>query len=199
MRNIILCLSIVSTLLSSPLEQTATPLTIFSLKESESFEAMNKRGEFILFESEWYRNECFCNYYYSNIDLQKAKICISDIINDELNQLGFEPVSLRYNNSPDYSISLTYPNPLDQYGNVLVTFAHKAEKDIDGNFPRKLGVWQKDRGFRLIEVPKIEYVNLVWSLDETLVVTGREKPNTSRKSVVILSLKEGYFGERKGS
>ncbi len=74
---------------------------------------------------------------------------------------------------------------------------------LNGNthWLRKLGVWNKDYWFKVIDTPDIEFVadceNFV--TNDYLVVYGINLSNviTQESKVIIIPIKHGYWGERK--
>jgi hypothetical protein len=61
---------------------------------------------------------------------------------------------------------------------------------------KKLGVWNKDFGFKVIVIPGIDNVaDNVLATDEYLFVSGYNQERTQCKTAVI-SLANGYWGER---
>lgn len=94
--------------------------------------------------------------------------------------------------------------PMDESGNVLLTFTCEENcfKHHNGTtyWPPKLGVWNKDYGFKAIDTPYIEFVTSCETdlKNNFLVVHGINLRNLIYQEckIVVMPIKEGYWAER---
>lgn len=192
-------------------EQTAKAISIVNFSNAD-FSAMNNSGEMVLsgigetYNDEYGNSYDTLNHYYTNMELKNALICITDLVSSELSSLGYAPIQQSDKKHSIYNINMYYNDSIDRYGNVLISFFYSnnnlniekfcCNKQSYFIYPCKLGVWHKERGFKVLEIPKIEYVqiNEIYFKDDFMVVRGFDK--NYKYLSVVLSIENGYFGER---
>lgn len=161
---------------------------------------MNKNNEMV-FEKFDLENESNI-IFYTRIELPGEILNITEIVGEQLLQLGYNPKSYSSKGKPwegkyslNYdiqSVKWTFPKiGIDDFGNVLLLFT---DGDRFNNNIFSLGVWNKDHGFKVIETPGLDSVHAAIYNNDYLFVSGQEKEVSK---VLIIPLKNGYWGERE--
>lgn len=154
------------------------PVDTIALGSYDLYGIINSQGEFLL--QKYDRFDDACNYYYSNLQMQGAKISLSEAVNEALSELGFEPINRMDDRKPSFQI---YPaSDIDDSGHVFLSFQYN-QKDISGDYARQIGVWHKDKGFQHLKIPKLEYVSHIVLNKNHLLVFGHDKSGARRLAI----------------
>lgn len=143
-------------------------------------------------------------YFYSNVELCGNSLNITEIVGEQLLQLGYNP-KLFYTQEDCkpwdskyyliYGIGPADSKLIDENGNILLSFTHEGNKNLHGDL-KKLGVWNKEYGFKEIDTHEIDNVGRVIVRGNYMFIHGTIKDSHKQK-VVVLSIKDGYWGEQK--
>lgn len=174
----------------------------------------NKSNEMIFLRNyyNYEENKNYTNLFYTNIEKGGEEINITEAVGYQLLQLGYNPKSFfpwgceRY---LDYEIHVVQSEkngcPIDEFGNVLLTYTSEENcfKHDNGStyWLHKLGVWNKDYGFKAINTPGIEFVANCETVVKKnfLIVHGINFSNliSQKSKIIVIPIKDGYWGERK--
>lgn len=150
-------------------------------------------------------------YYFFKIGESEAPINIKRNISNKLFELGYHPKSFKIDGEctpwkcdfiVEYEIGID-SKYMDNAGNIIVSFTHEGcKKSIEHryhdevNWLRKLGVWNKKYGFKVIEVPEIESViDVKYSkTQDYLFIYSYDASGKEKMSIV--SIKDGFWGEK---
>lgn len=141
---------------------------------------------------------------------------LTKIVSNQLFQLGYNPYSIskkENTNNPDkFEYILDYDirawqNHIDDFGNVLIKFIchgwDRIEIEPGPNYSWTIkfgiGVWNKDYGFKVINIREIEGIQQVCIKEEYLLVKGfdLDEDKHLQGRIAIISIKDGYWREQE--
>lgn len=140
---------------------------------------------------------------YFNADEDK-EINVTDCVGEHLLNLGYQPTSFSTTGKPwdgkytlDYKINLAYK--IDDYGNVLVLFTYEDRFYINNgkHWLYNLGVWNRKHGFKVINTEGLDQLHgVLASKGDYLYVIGKTLNGRDETQILVISIKDGYWGER---
>lgn len=183
------------------------------LKEAGDFSA-NERGEMIWFSH--IGEDGSHQLFYSSASLNGKAINLTEEISDVLSQMGYKPKSWNVigectpwecNHFLDYDLRFAHHSDqrsgkfIDADGNVLVRFTHEGltNPNYDGangeEWLYKIAVWNKDFGFKIIELPEIDTIYDTVKKGNYLFASGFSS-DYNKWQIAVLPMPNGYWGER---
>ena len=184
--------------------------TMFHVEATKiSMLSMNENGEIA-----WHAVNGNLHLFYSSTSLGGEIIDVTEVVGCSLFQMGYKPKEWRIEGKCgsqeckyflDYQIySANYGRYesnefMDSSGNIFVTFIYdglKIENTESGYRPNKLGVWNKNFGFKILNIPEIEEVISITKKGDYLFIYGRDASRT-KETVAVVSFADGFWDNHK--
>lgn len=138
---------------------------------------------------------------YSDKTLDGGLLRLNQTLTDSLLELGFEPTVWKAVDGTKWNgkIFVNFgfcSHGVDDFGNAIVSFAHVGLKDSNNQYPRKLCVWNLNKGFRLVPIEGIDDIRHIEIRNGILLIGGLNEDRSIERTS-IFSLENGLWPDEK--